>query len=181
VITERQHIQDSLYDWIAAVVAETGRTDPVIYDNAGGPRPAPPFIALTFTGSSSIGSPNYSRVKTDGADDGVQIIRQAVRKAMTMHAFGENAIDLLETIKASIYREQYIAMLAKKGLVIPNALDVTESPTARSTDIENSAFFEFWLTYIRVIEDAPGWIGSVDISSDTPVGGITIIAEEANG
>jgi hypothetical protein len=38
----------------------------------------------------------------DLEDDGVQTIRQRVRKTMTMYAFGEGAIDLLETIKASI-------------------------------------------------------------------------------
>lgn len=178
---ERQYIKDVLYDWVAAVVAEGGRTDPVVWDNDGGPRPVPPFISLEFTGGSTPGTPNYSRVKTNGHDDGVQIIRQFVRKALTMYAFGEGAIDLLETIKASVYRETYIAMLAKKGLVIPNTLDVTEAPTVRGADIENSAFFEFWLTYIRVIEDVPGWIGSVDISSDTPMGDITISTEEANG
>jgi hypothetical protein len=181
MISERQYIKEALYDWTAAVVEETGRTDPVVYDNEKGPRPKAPFISLTFTGSSTPGTPNYSRVKTDGQDDGVQLIRQFVRKAMTMYAFGESAIDLLETIKASIYREQYIAMLAKKGLVIPNALDVMEGPEVRSTEIENSAFFEFWVTYIRVIEDVPGWIGSVGISSDTPMGDITITTEEANG
>jgi hypothetical protein len=181
MISERQYIKEVLYDWVAAVVLETGRTDPVVYDNEKGPRPVPPFISLTFTGSSTPGTPTYSRVKTDGHDDGVQLIRQFVRKAMTMYAFGESAIDLLETIKASIYREQYIGMLAKKGLVIPNALDVTEAPGVRSTEIENSAFFEFWVTYIRVIEDVPGWIGSVDIASDTPMGDITITTEEANG
>jgi hypothetical protein len=182
MINERRYLKDALYDWVAAVVAETGRTDPVVYDNDRGPRPVPPFIALTFTGSRTPGSPNYSRVETDGQNDGVQLIRRPVRKAMTMYAFGEGAIDLLETIKASIYREQYIAMLAKKGLVIPDALDVTEAPTVRSAEIENSAFFDFWVTYIRVIEDAPGWIGSVNINSDTPMGDITINAmEEANG
>jgi hypothetical protein len=181
VINERQYIKEVLYDWISAVVAETGRTDPVIYDNDKGPRPVPPFISLTFTGSSTPGSPNYSKVVTDGQSDGVQTITQFVRKAMTMYAFGEGAIDLLETIKASIYRESYIAMLARKHLVIPNALDVTEAPTVRGTVTENSAFFDFWVTYTRVIEDVPGWIGSVNIASDTPMGDITITTEEANG
>jgi hypothetical protein len=186
---ERQYIKDAIYDWAAAVVAEGGRTDPVVWDHEDGPRPVPPFISLEFTGGGTPGFPNYGKVvlkkKLDGApdekDDGKQIIRQFVRKALTMYAFGEGSFDLLETIKASIYRESYITMLAKRGLVIPNALDVTETPAVRGIDTENSAFFEFWLTYIRVIEDVPGWIGSVDISSDTPMGDITITTEEANG
>jgi hypothetical protein len=189
VIQERQYIKDSLYDWAAAVVAEEGRTDPVIWDHDDGPRPVAPFISLEFTGGGTPGFPNYGKVvlkkkpdgTPDGKDDGKQLIRQFVRKALTMYAFGEGAIDLLETIKASIYREQYMAMLSRKGLVIPNALDVTESPAVRGTDTENCAFFEFWITYIRVIEDVPGWIGSVDISSDNLLGDITITTEEANG
>jgi hypothetical protein len=181
VINERQYIKEAIYDWVAAIVTEEGRTDPVVWDNEKGPRPMAPFIALKFVGGSTPGFPNYSRVKTSGHDNGVQLVRQFVRKALTMYAFGEGAIDLLETVKASIYQEAYIAMLARKGLVIPNALDVTEGPEVQSTEIENSAFFDFWVTYIRIIEDVPGWIGSVNITSDTPMDDITITTEEANG
>jgi hypothetical protein len=182
LIHERQYIKDALYDWIAAVIAGTGRTDPVIHDNGKGPRPVPPFISLKFVGVSTPGSPNYSRVKTDGKNDGVQFITRPVKRSLTLYAFAEDALDLLETVRASIDREAYIAMLAKKGLAIPQALDVTENPSVMDNEIENSAFFDFWVTYIRVIEDAPGWIESVSINSGTPMGDITINAtEEANG
>jgi len=186
VINERQHIKDSLYDWVAAVVAETGRKDQVIWRNENGPRPVPPFISIEFTGSQTPGMPEYSSVETEGQeDDGEQEIRQFVRKAITMYAFGEGAIDLLETIKASVFREKYIAMLYKAGLVIPQVLDVTETPAPKSNEIENSAFFDFVVTFIRVGTDVPGWIGGISMSSDTPIGDIDISTpietEEVNG
>ena len=174
-INEREYLKDSLYDWVAAVVADTGRKDQVIWRNENGPRPVPPFISIEFTGSQTPGMPDYSPVKTKGQeDDGEQEIRQFVRKAMTMYGFGEGAIDLLETIKASIFREKYAAMLYKAGLVIPQALDVMENPAPKSNEIENSAFFDFVVTFIRVVTDVPGWIGGVKMSSDTPIGNIDI-------
>jgi hypothetical protein len=138
----------------------------VIYDNDRGPRPIPPFIALEFIGSATLGSPEYSLVKTEGTDDGEQQIRQQVRKSLTMHAFGEGAIDLLETIKASISMQRYIEMLALKGLVIPEALEVTENPSVRDNETENGAFFDFYITYTRVITDVPGWIETVGFHSE---------------
>ena len=176
MITERQHIKESLYDWVAAVIAETGRTDPVIWNNGKGPRPVPPFISIEFTGSQTPGSPDYGMVtgvETD-SDNGEQTIRQFVRKAITMYAFGEGGIDLLETVKASVFNEDYINTLYKKGLVIPQVFDVTEGPEAKGNEIENSAFFEFIVTYTRVITTTPGWIGEVQISSETPVGNIDV-------
>jgi len=186
VINERQYLKDTLYDWVAAVVAETGRTDQVIWRNENGPRPVPPFISIEFTGSQTPGMPNYSLVKIKGQkDDGEQEIRQFMRKALTMHAFGEGAVDLLETIKASIFREKYVAMLYKAGLVIPQVLDVTETPAPQSNEIESGAFFDFVVTFVRVVTDVPGWIGSVRITGNTPIGNIDIttpiLTEEVNG
>ena len=168
MINERQFLKDTLYDWVAAVVAETGRKDEVIWRNDKGPRPKPPFIAIEFTGSQVLGSPDYTNVEgvEKEEDAGEQQIRQSVRRALTMYAFGEGAIDLLETIRASIYRSQYIDMLHRAGLVIPFALEVTENPTNTGNEIENSAFFEFVVTYIRVVIDVPGWIGGVIVSPD---------------
>jgi len=185
VIDERQYLKDSLYDWAAAVVAETGRNDPVVWRNENGPRPVPPFISIEFTGSQTPGMPDYGSVETKGQeDDGVQEIRQFVRKAMTMYGYGEGAIDLLETIKASVYKDKYAAMLYKAGLVIPQVLDVMETPAPKSNEIENSAFFDFVVTFIRVVTDVPGWIGGIRMSSETPIGDIDITmpkTEEVNG
>jgi len=179
VIDERRYLQDTLYDWVAAAVAETGRTEQVIWRNGKGPRPVPPFVSIEFVGSETPGLPNYSRVKvneiSDGVyDDGEQIIRQFVRKTLTMYAFGEGCIDLLETIKASIYRDKYINFLRKKGFGIIDTLNVIEGPEARDTEIECSAHFDFVITFIRIITDDPGWIEQVEVSSEATIGNTTI-------
>jgi hypothetical protein len=138
----------------------------VIYDRGNGPRPLPPFISLDFIGGETPGSPNYSKVKIGGAADGEQYIRQYTEKAMTMTCFGQGAIDLLETIKASTLRETYINMLAIKNLVIPRTLGVVEGPKVRGTETENSASFDFYVSYIRVITDSPGWIEDAEIGEE---------------
>jgi hypothetical protein len=169
VIAERQYIKDALYDWVAAVVAEEGRTDPVIWDNDDGPRPEAPFISLTFTGSNTPGFPNYSMIEVDkeNPDDwGTQTISRFVRRSLTMYAFGERAMDLLETIKASIDKEAYKEMLEKKGLAIPQVLEVSQTPAVYSGSTEEAAIFEFYLTYTRVITDSPGWIETADIKPE---------------
>jgi len=186
MIEERQAIKNAIYDWVAAVVAEEGRTDPVIWDNEDGPRPKPPFISLEFTGTSTPGFPNYSMKENDPdkpEDEGVQEISRYVRRALTMYAFGQGAFDLLETIRASHEKDEYIDMLAEKGLVIPYALEVRENPAARGTDTENSALFDFYVTYTRVIKNFPGWIDTVHInpSKDLPMEEITSEEELPNG
>jgi hypothetical protein len=182
MISERQYIKDAIYDWVTAVVAETGRSDPVIHRINKGTRPLPPFIMLEFTGESIPGAPYYSRVQTDGTSDGEQYLSQFVRKSMTMYAFGEGSFDLLETIRASIYLARYIDLLRSKALAIPQALDVSENPTARDTGYEESALFDFFVTFIRVITDTPGWIKTVQTTSDNPaIGEITNREEEAHG
>jgi hypothetical protein len=179
VISERQFIKKALYKWVAAVVEETGRTDPVIWDHGDGTRPVPPFISLEFVGSSTPGMPYYSKVKVtenaDGTfDDGEQLIHQHVRKVLTMYAFGEGAIDLLETVKASIFREEYINALYKDGLVIPDAMEIREGPQELSSDVENSAMFDFVLTFTRLTKTVPGWIEHVNLHSESILGDITI-------
>jgi hypothetical protein len=184
VIAERQHIKDAIYDWVAAVLAEEGRTDPVIWDDDDGPRPEAPFISLTFTGTSTPGLPNYSMVEVDPEkkdDPGTQTISRFVRRSLTMYAFGERAMDLLETIKASIDKETYILMLAKKGLVIPEALEVRENPAVYSGSTEEATIFEFFVTYTRITTDSPGWIETVDITPEgIPMEAITNKPEEEN-
>jgi len=186
VIDERRQIKDAIYDWVAAVVEEEGRTDQIVWDNEDGPRPRPPFISLEFTGTSTPGMAEHGMVEgvTPEHPDGIQEIRRPVRRAVTMYAFGEDALDLLETIKASYEKEEYIQMLAEKGLVIPYALEVIENPAVRGgTDTENSALFEFYVTYIRVIEDSPGYIDSVSITppENLPMKEITSEEEKSNG
>ena len=177
MINERQHIKDAIYDWVAAVVAEEGRTDEVVWNHEDGPRPKPPFISLEFTGTSTPGMPYYGMVElSDEHPEGIQEISRPVRRALTMYGFGEGALDLLETIKASYEKDAYIQMLAKKGLVIPYALEVRENPAVRGgIETETSALFEFYVTYTRVITDTPGYIETVSIvpPDNLPMGEIT--------
>jgi hypothetical protein len=180
VIEERQYIQDALHDWVAAVIAEEKRTDPVIWDNDNGPRPKAPFISLSFIGTSTPGSPNYSMVEvSEEHPEGIQPISRFVRRSLTMYAFGERAMDLLETIKASLDKDEYITMLSRKGLVIPYTLEVRENPAQYSGTTEEAAMFDFFVTYTRTIVDRPEWIDTVDISPEgLPMGEITNKTEE---
>lgn len=197
MIEERQYIKEALYDWVAAVVADEGRTDQVIWDNEDGPRPVPPFISIEFRGTGTPGSPDYSFVNVGNPDEeteelgeniepgeGGQTISRFVRRSLTMYAFGNSAMDLLETIKASIDKEKYHLMLELKGLAIPQALDVTENPVNRSgIATENSALFDFFVTYTRVMTDTPGWVETTEIEPppNLPMSEITNEEEEANG
>jgi hypothetical protein len=115
---------------------------------------------------------------------GTRKIRRPVRRALTMYAFGVGAMDLLETIKSSADKDQYIEMLERKGLAINQTLEVTEHPANRSgIATENAALFEFYVTYIRTVTDAPGWIETTEITPHgLPMEVITNKQEEeANG
>jgi hypothetical protein len=104
-------------------------------------------------------------VDPDAGGDGERTISRFVRRALTMYAFGEGALDLLETIRDSIDNIQYMEMLELKGLAIPQALEVTEHPANRSgVSPENAALFEFYVTYTRVTTDSPGWIETAEIT-----------------
>jgi len=175
VINERLYLQEALYDWVAAVVEESGRTDEVIWRNGTGPRPVAPFISIEFVGSETPGTPNYGRVN---AKDGKREIRQYVRRTMAMYGFGESANDLLEYVRSSIWFAECIYLLKRKGLVINDATEVKELPQELSKDVESCAFFEFVLTYKRILTDKPGWIESVEISSDTRLGCFSVTSAE---
>lgn len=163
MITERQYLKEALYDVIAGIVAETGRTDPVIYDNGNGVRPKPPFISISFLGGETPGLPSYAKVDPD---TGNQKLYQYVRKTMTMYAFGEGAIDLLETIKAYLFFQRWRDELKRVKLVIPHCHNVLEHPKAVDTAIEQGASFDFDVTYVRIIEDAVGFIETVDLHTE---------------
>ena len=166
MLEERQYIKDAIYDWVRAVVTDEGRTDEVIWDHGNGPRPPLPFISLEIIGTETPGQPDYSLVEGDPESPliGKQTIRRFVRRALTMYGFGEEAMDLLETIKASIDKDKYVDLLAEKGLAVSQAFEVTEHPANRSgITTEMAAMFDFHVTYIRVMTDSPGWIETVHI------------------
>lgn len=159
LIDERRYIKDALYDVIAAIVSDTGRSDPVIYDNEKGVRPKPPFISIAFLGGETPGMPNFTKADANG----VQKVIQFVRKTLTMYAFGEGTIDLLETVKGSFYFQRWRDALASAHLVIPQTHNVLEHSGNIDGEWENSASFDFDITYIRVFEDNTGFIEQAEL------------------
>jgi hypothetical protein len=186
MVNERQYIKRAIFDWVIAILEEDGRAETAIWDYDDGPRPEPPFISLEFTGINSPGHPDFSMVDVDPKnplDMGTRTITQYIKRALTMYAFGEGALDLLEVIKTSIYMEKYCQMLNEKGLVILKALEVIENPATRDgIKTEQNALFDFYVTYMRVIkDDSSGWIESVHINppENLPMEEIVVKREKA--
>lgn len=163
MIAEREYIKEALYDWIAAVVADNGRTDEVIFDNEKGVRPKPPFIAIQFIGGARPGFP--SRTKVD-PETGEQRILAPSAKTVTLHGIGTGSFDLLQTICDSIFIGKYIFLLKHRNLVVNKITDVTELGNELDTEMENRAKFDVRVTFIRVITNTPGWIEHTKIVSD---------------
>jgi hypothetical protein len=169
MIHERQYLKDNLYDWVEAVVRDSGRADPVIWRNENGVRPKPPFIALEIIGGSRLGHPWKSRVKIDPenpGDAGEQTVVQPVRKTLTMYGFGKDSVDLLEMIRDSIWMDAYVTMLARRNLVIEQAFGVTGLGAETDSVMETQAHFDFVVVYNRVFTDKPGWIEHAKAASD---------------
>jgi hypothetical protein len=164
VITERQYIKDNLHDFFTELLEAQGIADiPLIYDNENGPRPASPFLMLSFRSTVSPGMPDYSKVSLEDGME-TQSVTQHTRRNMTLYGFGERAIDILETIKSQLNADIWIDKLRALNLVIPQTMETIESPQAFETSRESGASFDFDLTYIRVIETDPGYIEDVGIN-----------------
>jgi len=172
MIEERQFLKDALYDWVAAIVADNGRTDEVIWDEGKGVRPRAPFIELQFGGERRNGFPCFSRVNPE---DGEQCIYHDAARTVTVHGFGEGSFDLLETIYDSISVSKYILLLKEKHLVVNELTSVTEVGSAVDTEMEKRAKFDITVSYIRVTVDRPGWIEHTEITpEDLPLSPIDI-------
>jgi hypothetical protein len=162
--SERQYIKDNLYDFFVELLTAQGITGiPLIHDNENGTRPKAPFLMLSFRSTVTPGMPDYSRVILAGEEE-TQRITQQTRRNMTMYGFGEEAIDVLETIKGQINADIWVDKLRKLNLVIPQTMETIESPQAFETTRESGASFDFDLTYLRVIETDPGYIGDVGLN-----------------
>ncbi|MDR2071469.1 MAG: hypothetical protein LBP81_08675 [Treponema sp.] len=91
--------------------------------------------------------PDYSKVSlADGTE--TQRITQHTRRNMTMYGFGERAIEVLETIKSQLNADIWVDKLRKRNLVIPQTMEILESPQVFETSRENGASFDFDLTYL---------------------------------
>lgn len=165
VIEERQYIKDNLYDFFIEILQAQGIVFPLIYGNQNGPRPPAPFLMLMFRSTVTPGTPDYSGVDVSGGNE-VQRVTQHTRRNMTMYGFGERAIDILETIKSQLNLDEWVDKLRSRNLVIPQVMETIESPQGFDTAQENGASFDFDLTYLRVLETAPGYINDFGLNPD---------------
>jgi hypothetical protein len=171
VIEERQYIQDKLYDVFTAILEAREITGiPVIQENSEGPRPKAPFLTIEFRSTAGLGSINFSKVKREPGNDGIQRMSQPQRRNMTLHGFGERAIDALETIKTQLAADKWADELYRRCLVIPQVFETLETPQGIDTTRENAASFDFDVTYTRVVETTPGYIEHAELNS-TYIGG----------
>jgi len=170
VITERRYIKDNLYEFFTELLKAQGIDDvPLIYANQNGPRPPAPLLMLMFRSTVSPGSPDYSNVSVADGEE-LQRITQHTRRNMTMYGFGERAIDVLETIKSQLNADIWVDKLRERHLVIPLMMETIESPQGFDTAQENGASFDFDLTYLRVVETAPGYIEDWELNSEYRLG-----------
>jgi len=161
VITERQYIKDNLYDFFFEILEAEGVADiPLIWGNENGPRPPVPFLMLEFRSTVTPGTPDFSMEKE------TQRVTQYARRNMTLYGFGERALDVLETIKSLINVGVWVDKLRIRNLVIPQTMETLESPQYGETAMESGASFDFDLTYLRVIENEPGYIDGVQLNPD---------------
>jgi len=171
MITERQYIKDNLYDFFEELLQEEGITGiPIIWGNDNGPRPDAPFLMLEFRSTSNPGMPDFGDVQIEEGGTEVQRVTQYTRRNMTMYGFGERAIDVLETIKSQLNISDWIDKLRSRNLVIPQVFETLETPQSFETVRENGASFDFDLTYLRVLENSPGYIDGFGLKPDFGIG-----------
>ncbi|MBO4507107.1 MAG: hypothetical protein J5747_00545 [Spirochaetaceae bacterium] len=163
--TQREQIQDALYDWIEAVLTENSCSCPIVWDNSPGPRPEPPFISLQMIGGSRGSFPWKSRVDTES---GERTVRHDMRKTVSINGWGESCMERLDEIADSISAENYRRMLKRSGLIVTPITDVSGTGEDRANGTETHAFFDIAVTYIRIVKEKSGWIESVNIQSDMP-------------
>jgi hypothetical protein len=161
--TERRYVKDSLRGFFAELLLTQGMGDvPIVFGGEGGPRPGVPFLMLEFRSTESLGRPDYGMVSLEGGRE-TQIITQHTRRRVTMHGFGEPAVEAMETIKAQLNADVWIDRLKKLGLVIPKTTEILEELREIGDTRESTAGFDFDLTYLRVTETAPGYIERMEL------------------
>jgi hypothetical protein len=175
-VNGRKPFRDAVYDWVAAVAADAGTEMPVTWIPDNGPRPEPPFIALSIAGVRRQGMPWKSGIKTASADDeGEQLVLHDEKYSLTLHGIGHESFDMVAAVYDSIYGEKYRAMLAREGLVIPYAENILDVSTVIDNETEAHEVFDFFITRTRVVIDRPGTIERTIISAPgLPVGTIDI-------
>jgi len=173
MIRERKYIEDSIVEWLEAIIADNGRKDTVVLSNQNGVRPPTPFIAIQFIGGGRPGQPFRSRVNPETEE---QKLYAPSNKTLALHGIGEGSFDLLQTILDSIYIAKYRTMLKRKRLVVNKITDVTEVGNALDTVMESRARFDIRVSFIRVVTTKPGFIEHMELYADNrPSEGSVII------
>ena len=163
-MTERKRIKNGLYEFFTELLNDQGIFDiPLIYSDENGVRPKSPFMMLEPRSLVSIGMPEKGMVKIEGGKDTQRII-QHMRQNMTMHGFGERAVEVLETVKAQLNADIWIDKLRLRGLVIPQTMESFDNSSGFETEYEKGSGFDFDLTYPRITETSPGYIENVELN-----------------
>ena len=176
--TQYEQVQDALYDWIAAVLAEKGFSCAIVWEINRGVRPKEPFISLQMIGGSRCSFPWKSRVIKE---TGERKTLFDMRKTVSIHGWGERALERLDEIADSISADTYRAMLRKSGIVVNKITNVTLSAQDIANETETHGYFDIAVTYIRVVIEKVGWIENVGIQCDLPANSEIDIREENNG
>ena len=163
--TQLEMVQDALYDWIEAVLAEKNFQCPIVWDNSGGARPKAPFVSLQMIGGTRSTFPWKSRVNPE---TGERETRFDMRKTVSIHGWGERCMERLDEIEDSISSETYRLMLRRNGLVVNPITGITTSVEDMANGTETHGYFDIAVTYIRAVKEQTGWIESVGVETDMP-------------
>ena len=163
--TQREMVQDALYDCIDAVLAEKNFPCPIVWDGLGGTRPKAPLVSLQMIGGTRSTFPWKSRVDPE---TGERESRFDMRKTVSINGWGERCMERLDEIADSISSEKYRLMLRRNGVVVNPITGVTTSAEDRANGTETHGFFDIAVTYIRVVKEETGWIESVGVQTDMP-------------
>lgn len=178
VKTQYEIVQDALYDWITAVLAENGFLCAVVWEVNRGVRPKEPFISLQMIGGARCSFPWKSGVNKE---TGERKTLFDMRKTVSIHGWGERCLEVLDEIADSISFDKYCSMLREKGLVVNKITDVSLSAQDIANETETHGYFDIAVTYTRVVIERVGWIENVGIQCDLPANSEIDIQEENNG
>lgn len=106
-------IQKLLYDWVSA---ETGLT--VIWERANSPRPERPYIgllvlALVPVGTACVSPPDNTGIATI---IGQSVMSLSINSYLGMKASELNAINILEELRLSLWKESVKELFKNKGI-----------------------------------------------------------------
>lgn len=162
-IKEREYLEKSLYEIFHNTLVDLKYSKcELIFEYGNGVIPKKPFLALHIGDVKHLGSPYF--IPNVKGDDGTETYKQPVERTCTMYGFGEESEDILESLLAAHYFENYIGRAKKYKLVLKNFSDLFHNPFNEDNNNGKSYNFTFILGYERIVENNTGYIESVDIN-----------------